>query len=154
MCSAVCAAGDTDCDQELLLDRALTRYVPEQFHSVLKDLRPGQTQLFCLAPDESSSCTNANPQMMWFLVTKRSEFERVVQCPAFRLQDKQCDDGHSNNYKVAFEGGRRAAGRRPRTGRPQGQGDPVLLLGYNPHANGNGDAAPWSSAALSASAKF
>lgn len=119
----------------------------DEFHSVLKDLRSGQTQLFCLAPDESSSCSNADPQMMWFLVTKRSEFERVVQCAAFRLQDKQCDEGQSNNYKVAFEGGRRAAGRRPRTSRPQGQGDPVLLLGYNPQANGNGDAAPWSSAA-------
>ena len=40
----------------------------EEFHAVLKHLRPSQTLLFCLAAAESDA-----DQMLWYLVTKQSD---------------------------------------------------------------------------------
>lgn len=96
----------------------------EEFHSVLKQVRQSQTLLFCLASAES----DAEQQMMWFLVTKQSDFARVVRCAAFRLQDKRCNEGDAASYAVAFKEAP-GEGRRAKKGKAKGQ---TLLLGYNP----------------------
>ena len=79
------------------------------FDVLLKDVRPAQTQLFCLAPQPQPAGAESPPAeqepLAWLLVSSSSDFSRVMECPAFRLQDKRCDDaGTASQYVVAFLG--------------------------------------------------
>lgn len=85
----------------------------EEFYSALKGIRPSHTLLFCLAPPPGEPTArqrrrgrheDPEEQLMWLLVSKHSDFEKVIACPAFRLQDQRCDeDADPDEYVVAFE---------------------------------------------------
>jgi hypothetical protein len=107
----------------------------DEFPALLKGLRPRHMQLFCLAPppDEPRDGRHGEEQLMWLLVTKESDFARVIECPAFRLQDERCDDSMSSQYVVAFVELKRPRGGKSgsRSGRKKQQQQP-LLLGHDP----------------------
>ena len=87
---------------------ALRALFYDVFPSVLKAVRPLHTQLFCLAPTPAPAPApggQAQSEFAWLLITSHSEFARVVECPAFRLQDKRCDEALTAQYVVAFATG-------------------------------------------------
>ena len=84
----------------------------EEFPSELAAVLPVHTQLFCLAPAPPPKDAVLPPgeqqkeePLAWLLVTDHSDFARVIACPAFRLQDKRCDEALTAQYVVAFVGG-------------------------------------------------
>jgi len=86
---------------------ALRSLFYDEFTSALKDVRPEHSQLFCLAPAPKvavlpPSERQEDEPMAWLLVTDHSDFVRVIDCPAFRLQDKRCDEALTAQYVVAF----------------------------------------------------
>jgi len=88
---------------------ALRSLFYDEFTSVLKDVRPANAQVFCLAPAPPPKMAVLPPSehqqeepMAWLLVTDQSDFMRVMECPAFRLQDERCDEALTAQYVVAF----------------------------------------------------
>ena len=68
---------------------------------------------------------------MWLLVTKQSDFSRVVTCPAFRLQDERCDDdADPEQYVIAFE----RETKKSRQQKKREQSRQPLMIGYDPNA--------------------
>lgn len=88
---------------------ALRTLFYNEFPSVLKAVSLVHTQLFCLAPapppkgaPTPSGEKASDDPFAWLLVTEYSSFARVLECPAFRLQDKRCDEALTAQYVVAF----------------------------------------------------
>ena len=109
----------------------------EEFYSALKGVRPGQTLLFCLAPPPGESTTrqrrrgrheDPEEQLMWLLVTKHSDFSKVIACPAFRLQDERCDaDADPDEYVVAFEKESKSNRRQKQRKQEEQRRQPLML---------------------------
>ena len=131
--TAICQTRDSDVGRCESMDDLRTLFFDE-FPSVLKGLRPKHMQLFCLAPSPARGelAYVADEDRMWLLVTRESDFTRVMECPAFRLQDERCDEAIGAEYVVAFAEARR--GRRGR--RKQERAPQPLQLGYNPNVVG------------------
>ena len=98
----------------------------DEFRSILQSIRPSHTLLFCLAPARPTQkvredASANSPRMMRFLVTKHSDFAQVIRCPAFRLQDKRCDEGQAATYAVAFVHGKVDAPSRAEAASARGE---------------------------------
>jgi len=109
----------------------------DEFTSALKGVQPAHAQLFCLAPAPPPKDAVLPPTeqkqeqpLAWLLISSRSDFARVRECPAFRLQDQRCDEALNAQYVVAFpetqeEDETACCDRRPVKGREASEASPA-----------------------------
>jgi len=100
---------------------SLKSLIFREFGTLLKGVRLADTALFCLAPvveDDGGGRADSDEQLMWCIITDRSDAAQVLKCTSFRLVGEM-DEEEQQQITVAFE--KRRAGQ-PEPSRRSGGG--------------------------------
>ncbi|KAL1508339.1 hypothetical protein AB1Y20_004449 [Prymnesium parvum] len=79
---------------------SLRSLIFREFSTQLKGVRPSESSLFCLAPVSDEG--GGEQQLMWCLVTERSDGAKVLACPSFKVVAEMAEE-ELEAITVAFE---------------------------------------------------